>query len=208
MKRYCDLPYHAFPPFTGVTVVCPRCGGAGTVCLEREQHRAVFCCGSCHFKSQAPADGDHTLAVTGQCAASGRYFRVYVPAKKVRGPRVRVKCPWCGGFVLGEVSAPKEPPPLVLGEVRQGRDPYFGYPLYFRGEFRGKLVWALNREHLQYLIDYLSADLRAAPAGHLEGSGMRSQSDRLPAYMKSAKNRAGIVKLLSRMQQQWDSRSR
>ena len=26
---------------------------------------------------------------------------------------------------------------------------------------RGKTVWALNREHLQYLIDYLSADIRA-----------------------------------------------
>lgn len=101
---------------------------------------------------------------------------------------------------MGEVSPPNRPPALVLGEVRQGRDPYFHYPLYFRGGFRGKPVWALNREHLRYLIDYLSADLRAVPAGHLERSGMRSQSDRLPAFMKSAKNREGMVKLLTRLQ--------
>ena len=41
-----------------------------------------------------------------------------------------------------------------------GREPYFGLELWFLTSFQGKPVWALNREHLAYLIGYLSADLR------------------------------------------------
>ncbi|MCI9561910.1 MAG: hypothetical protein HFK03_05440 [Clostridia bacterium] len=69
--------------------------------------------------------------------------------------------------------------------------------MYFQTSYRGKTVWALNREHLQYLIDYLSADIRAFQPE--DCNSMRSQSDTLPAFMKSAKNREGIVKLLTKL---------
>ena len=200
MKKYNDLPYHAFSPSEGITVVCPKCGGAGTVRLEREWGRAVFCCGSCGRREETVPGADRFFQVTGRCTTTGRCFRVFVPREKLHGPKKRIRCPCCGEPVVGEVSAPDRPHILALGEVRRGQDPYFHYPLYFQGGFRGKLVWALNREHLRYLIDYLSADLRTVPAGHLERSGMRSQADRLPAFMKSAKNREGIVRLLTRLQ--------
>ena len=62
-------------------------------------------------------------------------------------------------------------------------------------------MWALNREHLRHLIDYLSADLRTVPAGFRKRyKTMRSQADQLPSFMKSAKNREGIVKLLTKLQ--------
>lgn len=78
---------------------------------------------------------------------------------------------------------------------------YFHYPLYFQGSYRGEIVWALNREHLQYLIDYLSADIRTVSFEFYETNGtMRSQSDMLPTFMKTAKNREGIVELLTRLQ--------
>ena len=202
MKRRCeDLPYHAFSPSGGITVACPRCGGAGTVCLERERAKAVFRCGSCRFQEETAASGDSFAQVTGQCPSTGRRFRVFVPREKIRGPKKRVRCPCCGEPVLGEVFPPDRPPVLVLEEVRQGLDPYFHYPLYFQGSFRGKLVWALNREHLRHLIDYLSADLRTVPAGFRKRyKTMRSQADQLPSFMKSAKNREGIVKLLTKLQ--------
>ena len=61
----------------------------------------------------------------------------------------------------------------------------------------GKPVWALNREHLAYLIDYLSADLREKPSG----SQKKTQADHLPTFMKTAKNRERIVKLLKKLQE-------
>ena len=45
-----------------------------------------------------------------------------------------------------------------IGEIRDGREPYFDLELWFLASFQGKPVWALNREHLAYLIGYLSAD--------------------------------------------------
>ena len=90
----------------------------------------------------------------------------------------------------------------MLEEVRRAEDPYFHYPLYFQGDFRGKRVWALNRQHLDYLIEYLSAELRAVPADYYRRYGtMRTQADHLPAFMKAAKNRKSLVKLLRKLQE-------
>lgn len=81
-------------------------------------------------------------------------------------------------------------------EIQGGREPYFGLELWFLTFFQGKPVWAMNREHLEYLIKYLSANLRLKPYNII---GM-SQSDYLPTFMKTAKNRERIVKLLKKMQ--------
>ncbi len=64
--------------------------------------------------------------------------------------------------------------------------------------FQGKLVWVLNREHLAYLIGYLSADLREKPMGRAK----KTQADHLPTFMKSANNRERIVKLLRQMEEE------
>ena len=64
--------------------------------------------------------------------------------------------------------------------------------------FQGKPVWALNRKHLAYLIDYLSADLREKPPG----GPKKTQADHLPTFLKTAKNRERIVKLLKKLQEE------
>ena len=101
---------------------------------------------------------------------------------------------------MGDVSA--APSKCVVFErVCGAEDPYFHYPFYFQACYRGKIIWAFNRGHLQYLIDYLSAEIRTAQHGFYKTyHTMRSQSDMLPAFMKSAKNRDGIVKLLTKLQ--------
>ena len=86
-----------------------------------------------------------------------------------------------------------------IGEIRDGREPYFGLELWFLTSFQGKPVWALNREHLAYLIGYLSAGLREKPPGRAK----MTQADHLPTFMKTAKNRERIVKLLRQMQEEW-----
>ena len=67
----------------------------------------------------------------------------------------------------------------------------------YKRQFQGKPVWALNREHLAYLIGYLSADLREKPPGRAK----MTQADHLPTFMKTAKNRERIVKLLKKLQE-------
>ena len=50
---------------------------------------------------------------------------------------------------------------------------------------------------ISYLIDYLSADLREKPLGRAK----KTQADHLPTFMKTAKNRERIVKLLKKLQE-------
>lgn len=200
-KKFYDRPYGAFSFQTATTVVCPNCKNAGTVHYDRLKNLATFLCHSCYLKEER-FQGDHCGAkVTAMCTSTGKYFRTFVPENKVHGQKLRVKCPYCKESVIGDVSDAGNKSCAVFENIRQAMEPYFHYPLYFQGSYRGKTVWALNREHLQYLIDYLSADIRTVPFDFYERYGtMRSQSAMLPAFMKTAKNREGIVKLLIRMQ--------
>lgn len=82
----------------------------------------------------------------------------------------------------------KEDHVTVYESIRNATDPYFHYPLYLQTCFQGKMIWVLNEESLQYLIDYLSADMRTVPFNyHKNYKTMRSQADKLPTYMKYAK---------------------
>ena len=109
---------------------------------------------------------------------------------------LHVACPYCGATMLGEVHKTAEAFSYAA-EIQGGKDSWFGLELWFLTSFQGKLVWALNREHLAYLIDYLSADLREKPLGRAK----KTQSDHLPTFMKTAKNRERIVKLLKKLQE-------
>ena len=201
-KRFYDKPYGTFSSWTdiNITVVCPKCGKAGTVHFDRTCNRAYFHCESCYTKNQFLQSESRDVEVTAQCISTGKYFRTFVPKDKVRGQKIRVKCPYCEEAVIGDIQDPVKSY-VVYQDICQAADPYFHYPLYFQGSYRGEIVWAINREHLQYLIDYLSADIRTVSFDFYETNGtMRSQSDMLPTFMKTAKNREGIVKLLTRLQ--------
>lgn len=195
VKRFYDIPYHAFSLFTDMVVICPECGKAGNVHFDKESYTAIFRCESCFAKKETVPCGSSGFEATAQCTSTGRYFRTPIPTSKIHGQKIRVKCPFCKEFVVGDVSDKRQ---IVFSDIRHAEDPFFHYPLYFKASFRGKTVWALNREHLQYLIDYLSADIRTVSCD--TGQILRFQSDRLPTFMKTAKNREGIVKLLTKLQ--------
>lgn len=196
VKRFKDVPYYTFSTWSDMTVVCPKCGKAGTVRFDKERKIAVFRCDACFAEKEAFSCGDCGFEVTAQCTSTGKYFKTLVSEDKVHGQKLRVKCNFCDEFVIGDVSDNRSSH-LVYADIRRGEDPYFHYPLYFQTSYKGKLIWAINREHLQYLIDYLSADIRIPQSD--DCTTMRSQSDILPAFMKSAKNREGIVKLLTKL---------
>lgn len=199
--RFEDVPCYTFSFWSDMVVVCPKCGKAGIVRFDRERGMAFFQCESCCTKKETSVDGNHASTVTAKCTSTGKYFQAFVPDAKIHGQKVRVKCRYCKESVIGDVLDDKEKKYMVFQDMRRAEEPYFCYPLYFQASYRGKTVWALNREHLQYLIDYLTADIRTLPPNFYENYGtMRSQSDALPAFMKAAKNRDGIVKLLTKLQ--------
>jgi len=74
------------------------------------------------------------------------------------------------------------------------KDPIFNLPLWFQTEVKGEVFWAYNRKHLSDIRDYASAKLRERKA-----TGYTTMVERLPSFIKSAKNRSAIIKAIDKM---------
>lgn len=199
MERMIDKPYYTYTVTSalrsGLMVKCPKCGGPGRVTLERDAF--FFRCERCHAV-MTKERACFRYKVENLCEVCGRYYRVQISDQSKQGYSVlRVPCPYCGYEMPGQVQRVPEGRYSVWGGIRDGREPFFGLELWFLTSFRGRPFWALNREHLDYLINFLSAELREYPLNR----GLRTQADQLPTFMKTAKNRVWIVKCLKRMQE-------
>lgn len=198
MSRIVDEPYFTHSVYsaltTGIQVKCPKCHGAGVVTADDDN--AYFRCLNCGYQAISTRT-IYRYDVHNQCENCGKYYRVDIEdMAKHHFPVLHVACPYCGATMPGEVHKTAQAFSYAA-EIRNGKDPWFGLELWFLASFQGKPVWALNREHLAYLIDYLSADLREKTLG----SPQRTQADHLPTFMKTAKNRERIVKLLRKLQE-------
>ena len=67
-------------------------------------------------------------------------------------------------------------------KIKNGFEPFWGLKLWFLSTFQNKPVWAFNREHLAYLINYLNADLREKPVGWQ--SAVKTQSEHLQTFIQ------------------------
>lgn len=132
---------------------------------------------------------------------------------------VLVRCPRCGGGAH-VVSRPARPAKLTCGHcglVRDqrlpqsvrglyrlyadGRDPFFGLPLWLTTETRHGILFAYNEEHLSVLASVVRATLRerhTLPPVMLRNRTMQS---RLPRWIKLAGNRAEVMRGLARLRQ-------
>jgi hypothetical protein len=124
--------------------------------------------------------------------------RAIVAAQRLEGrgtldwPR-RLTCPSCAYAALWAAQ--------TRGSVWGGPvDPFFRRPLWLRTRWRAHIVWAFNRRHLEILEGFVGADLRE------RGPGGRSSTmiSQLPAWMKSAKNRKGLLVALGRLRRKLD----
>lgn len=200
MKRVIDKPYNTYliSIFSFVKpeiyVKCPKCSGSGVVTYDEDT--ALFRCTECYHTITK----EHTFYkydIENLCDSCGRFYRVNITDKrKQRFPGLLVSCPFCKHKMPGKILK-KADGKTGGGDCYNARDPFFDFELYFLSYLNGKPIWALNREHLSYLIDYLSADLREDP--HTKGT-MRTQADHLPRYMKTSKNRDKVVRILKKLQ--------
>ncbi len=79
-------------------------------------------------------------------------------------------------------------------------DPWFQCQLYLTAGFRGHTLWAFNAHHAAHLRDYIAAQLRErkpTPFAACSCYDLRlSMVERLPGWMKEARNRELLVGLL------------
>lgn len=198
MKRFTDEEYGKYSVHmvmqTGIDVKCPNCNNRGIV--MRQDRIYQFFCTSCN-KSMKTEHYLYEYDVQNQCENCGRYYRVDIKEDAEKNyPALWVNCSYCGHRMPGKVQKKKKGYCGYYEQVKEGCESIFGLELWFLSSFDNKTIWALNREHLDYLIEYLSAELREDPI-----LGRRTQADELPTFMKLGKNRDKIVKLLKQMQE-------
>ncbi len=197
MERIADKPCFTYSVdnvlSSGLNVKCPKCHGFGIVTANKDT--AFFRCTNCGHTEEKDRR-IYRYEVHNQCKCCGQYYRADIQdVDKQRFQVLRIACPFCGTVMAGKVHKTAEVFSHI-GEIKDGKESYFGLELWFLTSFRGKLVWALNREHLAYLTGYLSAGLREKP---FSVAG-KAQADHLPVFMKTAKNRGRILRLLKDMQ--------
>jgi len=199
MKRFIDKPSGTFSRYfygkqkLEVCVVCPKCQKMGIVTEQDDCYS--FKCQHC-FEKKIGRRFVHAHKIEEYCSYCERMFRLDIPQEKKHFTVLNVNCPYC------ETMTPAKLQKLNVGHYEPLA---FDYPLYFLDYLDGKQIWALNREHLQYLIDYIEAELRERGVVTNPHTGekftvMRGESYRLPKFMKLAKNRDKVLKILRRLQ--------
>lgn len=76
-----------------------------------------------------------------------------------------------------------------------GLDPIFHLPLWLQENVRGNLLWAYNRSHLHDVKEYVGAKLRERRT-----TRYTTMVEKLPTFIKEAKNREAILKAIEKME--------
>jgi hypothetical protein len=75
-------------------------------------------------------------------------------------------------------------------------DWYFRQPLWLQTPCCGQTLWAYNEDHLNFLEEYVRADVRERLPNR-----NASLASRLPGWMKDARNRAEVLRGIERLKQ-------
>ena len=73
-------------------------------------------------------------------------------------------------------------------------------PLWLKADFRGKVLWAVNGEHLDYLEEIVGATLREKVVwGKTRISLTGAMPYNLPSWLLSAKNRPDLLRVIKKL---------
>ncbi len=132
---------------------------------------------------------DHVLVRCPTCDACAVVLKdTSAPEPRTGTPRTRrrLRCGACG------LSKDELTPMSLIGAPV---DPFYRLPLWLQANFRGHILWAYNVQHLDLLESYVAARLRERGPN----PGPMSMLDRLPSWLKSAKNRDEILRTITRL---------
>lgn len=74
-------------------------------------------------------------------------------------------------------------------------DYWFGQELWLQAAFKNEVFWANNYEHLDYMKQYISSGLRER-----HNRAFFTLVEKLPGFIKSAKNRERLLKLIGKLE--------
>ncbi|QGQ20528.1 hypothetical protein GC089_16720 [Cellulomonas sp. JZ18] len=166
-----------------VLVRCPRCAepAVATPCRV-----ACPTCGFTHEgRGWVATAARTTVVLEGRCGGCGRQARVErdVPGTTRDLP---VRCAECGAVT-------RHPARPAVYRSAGGRPLYRGLDLWLQTPCEGRVLWAYDEAHLDYLERYVAAAVREQEPGNA------SLASRLPAWVKAAGNRDAVGRELRRL---------
>lgn len=174
-------------------VECPKCAKAARVIkndLAGIGDDRLMCHHCSHFET-ADKRLRYTATVNRACGSCGEPIAVSIPNNKEKVTELKYSCPHCG---VPEIYSPNNVSYRLKYSMERLADPVFGLPLWFQENVKGDRLWASNKEHLLEIRNYVTAKLR-------ERQTMRitTMVEKLPQFIKAAKNREAVLKAIERM---------
>lgn len=176
-------------------VECPKCKREALVTAgSPRKNNATLMCHNCPHAEHERDLIRYKSTVKRNCDHCGKEFKVVVTDQKEKVKDVTIPCPHCG--TVRTYSATTEKYRKGYESIGQATDPIFGLPLWFQADVRGDLFWAFNREHLNEIKAYVISRLRER-----QSPTHTTMVEKLPHFIKDAKNRDRVVKVIERLQQ-------
>lgn len=180
-----------------IDVKCPKCGLKAVVRRTFESQyyyndKKVLECKNCHY-SKKENSIKYIAYVDSYCCnnVDKVIFKSQIINEK---PEViKLKCPVC--------NKRKEFKPKIeevfefISDGNSQTERWFNAELWYQTTMLGNVFWAYNMAHIDYLQRYIQADLRERNS-KVNGGG--TMIARLPIFVKEAKNRDKLLKIIEK----------
>jgi hypothetical protein len=184
---------------TEIFVRCPHCAKRALILTELGKYnipypsaiKSKFRCNNCYTPiNENLWYGPIYISPKFQrCDHCGTKLQYAEKVNKIKG-RIELKCATCTQEKKYDVSYS-----LTYANDKQATDPFFGLQLWLQIPVDDNMLWAYNYDHLDYLRKYVSAKLREK-----QEVTKYSMTQKLPNFIKLAKNRDRVLKAIGRLE--------
>ncbi|UGU15961.1 hypothetical protein LS482_20065 [Sinomicrobium kalidii] len=195
MNRFQDKNIGIYHFDNKIIVECPKCRKRAIVTKDEPNKwlsQRTLKCMNC-FYTQKGRKIYYQIELKRNCVECGNEINITIPNVNEQKETIIVKCKNCGDT---QIHKPRNIEQVWrFLNIGKPTEMYFGLPLWLTDNFKGHNFWALNYEHLTYLKEYISASLR-------ERNGRTGWTivEKLPDWIKSAKNRDKLLKVIEKLE--------
>ncbi len=174
-------------------VHCPKCKELAIVTANKSYGSAddKLTCENCKHVEKRNELVRYNAIVKRNCDNCGQSIDITLPNNKETVKELTIPCPHCGQV---RTYQPRNDEYGLVYKNSGICDPIFNLPLWFQTEIKGEILWAYNRDHLNEIRSYVSSKLRER-----QTTTHTTMVEKLPSFIKSAKNRETILKAIDKL---------
>jgi phage FluMu protein Com len=194
MGRYQAEPLRRYDFMHEFEVHCPKCTGHAYIKVPhfRMLTQAALTCSACFFTEDMAARVRFKPSGRVKCSHCDTFLVLEMEGQKSIPSYVAVKCPKC----LQQTKVSEHWEKYILKYHEGGNlDPAFGLELWFQAIVKKQVIWAYNKQHLEAIRTYVEATLRERTTDRFK----MTMVEKLPNFIKYAKNRGEVLKVIDRM---------